>query len=192
MRKRRWVRDTGKAWPDRVAYPATTRISQGSRGRTVVAGRIWKRVLHANEETALNPDPFDPAEPEFVAGAVVELGIMRQGRYGSCRCDERTGPACGGAEEGIFVSARTPTASIQAFRQASRSRRGSAPRARKGSLALGGRGFPHLSPPNKFRICKTALAGRPDGWVIPLPGRRPSPCYPPVSPTGEGCSAALR
>jgi hypothetical protein len=41
-----------------------------------------ERVLHANEETALNPDPFDPVEPEFVAGAVVELGIMRQGRCG--------------------------------------------------------------------------------------------------------------
>jgi hypothetical protein len=41
MRKRRWVRDTGKAWPDRIANPATTRISQGSRGLTVVVGRIW-------------------------------------------------------------------------------------------------------------------------------------------------------
>jgi hypothetical protein len=38
-----------------------------------------ERVLHANEETALNPDPFDPVEPEFVAGAVVGLGTMRQG-----------------------------------------------------------------------------------------------------------------
>jgi len=38
-----------------------------------------ERVLHANEETALNPGPFDPVEPEFVAGAVVELGIMRPG-----------------------------------------------------------------------------------------------------------------
>ena len=38
-----------------------------------------ERVLHANEETALNPDPFDPVEPEFVAGAVVGPGTMRQG-----------------------------------------------------------------------------------------------------------------
>jgi hypothetical protein len=44
-----------------------------------------ERVLHANEETALNPDPFDPVEPEFVAGAVVELGIIRQGRCGPPR-----------------------------------------------------------------------------------------------------------
>jgi phospholipid transport system substrate-binding protein len=28
-----------------------------------------ERVLHANEKTALNPDPFDPVEPEFVPGA---------------------------------------------------------------------------------------------------------------------------
>jgi hypothetical protein len=60
MRKRRWVRDTGKAWPDRIANPATTRISQGSRGLTVVVGRIWSVFFTANEETALNPDPFDP------------------------------------------------------------------------------------------------------------------------------------
>jgi hypothetical protein len=34
---------------------------------------------------------------------------MRQGvRCGSCRSDERTGPAGGRAEEGIFVSARMP------------------------------------------------------------------------------------
>jgi len=72
-----------------------------------------ERVLHANEETALNPDPFDPVEPEFVADAVVGLGTMRQGvRCGSCRSDERTGPAGGRAEEGIFVSARMPAASI--------------------------------------------------------------------------------
>ncbi len=54
------MRDTGKAWPDRIANPATTRISQGSRGLTVVVGRIWSVFFTANEETALNPDPFDP------------------------------------------------------------------------------------------------------------------------------------
>jgi hypothetical protein len=35
-----------------------------------------ERVLHANEETALNPDPFDPVEPEFVAGAVVAMNCV--------------------------------------------------------------------------------------------------------------------
>ena len=38
-----------------------------------------ERVPQANSETALNPDPFDPVAPEFVAGAVVGHGTMRQG-----------------------------------------------------------------------------------------------------------------
>jgi len=36
-----------------------------------------ERFLHANEETALNPDPFDLVKRDFVAGAVVELGCAR-------------------------------------------------------------------------------------------------------------------
>jgi hypothetical protein len=32
-----------------------------------------------HEETALNPDPFDLVESDFVARAVVRAGIMRQG-----------------------------------------------------------------------------------------------------------------
>ena len=110
MRKRRWVRDTGKASnrepSDDADLPRVARSDGGGRPDI-------ERVLHANEETALNPDPFDPVEPEFVADAVVGLGTMRQGvRCGSCRSDERTGPAGGRAEEGIFVSARMPAASI--------------------------------------------------------------------------------
>jgi len=33
-----------------------------------------ERLLHAKEETALNPDPFDLVERDFIARAVVELG----------------------------------------------------------------------------------------------------------------------
>jgi hypothetical protein len=36
-----------------------------------------ERFRHANEETALNPDPFDLVKRDFVAGAVVELGRAR-------------------------------------------------------------------------------------------------------------------
>ena len=67
-----------------------------------------ERVLHAIEKTALNPDPLDLGGPDFVTPALVGLGTMRQG---SMRL-ERTGPACGRAEEEIFVSARMPAASI--------------------------------------------------------------------------------
>jgi hypothetical protein len=38
-----------------------------------------ERALHANAETALNPDPFDPVELEFVAGACAGIGTVRQG-----------------------------------------------------------------------------------------------------------------
>src|SRR4029077_9070595 len=37
---------------------------------------------------------------------------------------------------------------------------------------------------NNFGSCKTALAGRPDGWVIPLPAAA-LPLATPVSPTGR-------
>jgi hypothetical protein len=55
-----------------------------------------ERVLHANEETALNPDPFDPVEPEFVAGAVVGLGTMRQGSDAAPAVPVRAASSCNG------------------------------------------------------------------------------------------------
>jgi hypothetical protein len=55
-----------------------------------------ERVLHANEETALNPDPFDPVEPEFVAGAVVGLGTMRQGSDAAPAVPMRAASSCNG------------------------------------------------------------------------------------------------
>ena len=66
----------GRRSPTEVANPSAGAISQGPRGLKVVVGRIW-RFLHANEETALNPDPFDLVKRDFVAGAVVELGCAR-------------------------------------------------------------------------------------------------------------------
>jgi hypothetical protein len=96
-----------------------------------------ERVLQANEETALNPDPFDPVEPEFVAGAVVGLGTMRQGSDAAPAvpmsvpvrpaAERKRGssfrPGCRCVDIGVQVGFQTP--------------KGSAPRARrKGSRAL--------------------------------------------------------
>jgi hypothetical protein len=36
-----------------------------------------ERFRHANEETALNPDPLDLVKRDFVAGTVVQLGCAR-------------------------------------------------------------------------------------------------------------------
>lgn len=65
---------------------------------------------------------------------------MRQEPCGSFRCDNCTVPAGGGAEEGIFISAQMPAASI--FRRPGRlpDSEGAPPIARKGSLALAGPG----------------------------------------------------
>jgi hypothetical protein len=64
-----------------------------------------ERVLHDNEETALNPDPFDPVEPEFVAGAVVGPGTMRQGSDAGGRTGNR---GYGGSQEGLTSVKRAP------------------------------------------------------------------------------------
>jgi len=115
MRKRRWVRDTGKAWPDRIANPATTRISQGSRDLTVVIGRIWSvfstpmRMMHfqsssrqrelialarrlARERFAPRADRHDRAASfpfDDYADLRTEglLGLCVHERYGGLRAD---------------------------------------------------------------------------------------------------------
>jgi len=89
MRKRRWVRDTGKAWADRIANPATTRISQGSRGLTVVVGRIWSVFFTANEETALNPDPFDPVATNSSGWRQPACSVRAQGRLQASTAEHR-------------------------------------------------------------------------------------------------------
>src|ERR1700738_820914 len=79
MRKRCWVRDAGKAYPARVANPATARSPKGTRGSGGRGRPDMERALHATEETALNPDPFDLVAPDFVTPALVGLGTLRQG-----------------------------------------------------------------------------------------------------------------
>ena len=65
--------------PTESREPSDCAISQGvaqydGRGRPDM-----ERFRHANEETALNPDPFDLVAPDFVTPALVGLGTMRQG-----------------------------------------------------------------------------------------------------------------
>ena len=92
----------------------------------------------------------------------------------------RTGPACAERKRG---SSYRPGCRVRRYRRTGwlPDSEGAPPlaRGRDRGFARSPAGFPHLSLPNEFGSCKTTLlAGRPDGWVIPLRGRRPSPCYP--------------